>query len=225
MPVRLPLTLLYLFAGVDVYCGSMPKHPSSQGGLVGLSLETPIWERLFTVAPLVIVGTRERDAFDFAPKHLAMPMGWSNRFGFVCTPRHHTYKNVVRDETFTVSFPRPSSVVATSLTASPRCDDGTKPLLDQLSTFESPGGHGKYVTDGYLHLACTLERVIDDFDENSLIVGRVVEALAAPGALRKSEVEDASVIASEPLLAYLHPGYYAAVKQARAFPFSRGFRR
>jgi hypothetical protein len=36
-------------------------HPSGHDGLVELSTKTPIWDRFFTIAPLVLTGTREAD--------------------------------------------------------------------------------------------------------------------------------------------------------------------
>ena len=58
-----------------------------------LSTET-VWERVFTVAPLVIVGSKGPDGtYDLAPKHMAMPLGWGDRYCFVCTPRHNTHRN------------------------------------------------------------------------------------------------------------------------------------
>ncbi|NIP58001.1 MAG: flavin reductase, partial [Gemmatimonadetes bacterium] len=53
--------------------------------MISVNVTRPIWERVFTVAPLVVVGTREGEAYDLAPKHMAMPMGWTGHFGFVCT--------------------------------------------------------------------------------------------------------------------------------------------
>ncbi|MGQ9871755.1 flavin reductase [Leptodesmis sp.] len=85
------------------------------------------------MAPLVVIGTREPDGgYDLAPKHMAMPIGWENYFGFVCTPRHHTYQNVLREQAFTVSFPRPEQVVLASLSAAPRCEEDAKPALAAL---------------------------------------------------------------------------------------------
>ena len=50
-----------------------------------------LWERVFTVAPLVIVGSKDTDGtYDLAPKHMAMPLGWRGCYGCVCTPRHRT---------------------------------------------------------------------------------------------------------------------------------------
>ena len=85
-----------------------------------LDVTQPIWERCFTVHPLVVIGTEEEDgSIDLAPKHLAMPMSWHNFFGFICTPRHSTYQNIKRYKQFTVTYVRPSQTVLTSLSASP----------------------------------------------------------------------------------------------------------
>jgi hypothetical protein len=74
------------------------------------TLEThlPIWDRFFTVAPLALIGTKEAEGYDLAPKHMVMPMGWENYFGFVCASRHRTYQNIAREHVFTVSYPRPT---------------------------------------------------------------------------------------------------------------------
>ena len=84
----------------------MPAADSDK--LIPLATGQPIWDRFFTVFPLVIVGSKEPDGrYDLAPKHLAMPLGWENYFGFVCSPRHGTYHNIRRNAAFTVSYPRP----------------------------------------------------------------------------------------------------------------------
>src|SRR5919202_1049626 len=89
--------------------------------LVALREGLPVWDRVFTVSPLVVVGTKEEGGeYDLAPKHMAMPMGWENYFGFVCTPRHRTYHNARREGVFTVSYPRPAQVILASLAAAPR---------------------------------------------------------------------------------------------------------
>ena len=111
-------------------------RPAAKQDLIELDISQPIWERFFWVAPLVLVGTREQDGkHDLAPKHMATPMGWENYYGFVCTPRHHTYSNIEREGVFTVSYPRPSQLVLTSLAASPRCGAEEKPALSVLPVF------------------------------------------------------------------------------------------
>lgn len=194
--------------------------------LVPLGLEGSLWDRFFTVAPLVVVGTREADGrYDLAPKHLAMPMGWGPHFGFVCTPRHRTYHNAQREGAFTVSYPRPSQVVLASLAASPRCDEGTKPITEALPTFPAQVVDGPFVEGGYLFLGCTFDRVVDGFGVNSLVVGRVVEAYVHEEALRVSGRDDQEVVRAVPLLAYLAPGRFSQIQEAHAFPFPEGFRR
>lgn len=193
---------------------------------VAIATDRPIWERFFTVAPLVLVGSKEGDgAYDFAPKHMAMPLGWQNYFCFVCTPAHGTYQNIVRHRQFTVSYPRPDHVLLSSLSAAPRCDDASKPTLAALTTFPAAQVDGALVSGCYLFLECTLDRIVDGFGPNSLIIGQVVAASALASALRMDERDENEQIYAEPLLAYLHPGRFAAIAQSQAFPFPTGFSR
>ena len=43
--------------------------------LVHLDMSQPIWDRFFWVAPLVVVGTKEDERYNLAPKHMAFPLG------------------------------------------------------------------------------------------------------------------------------------------------------
>jgi len=201
----------------------MPADPYE--GLENLPTEQPIWDRFFTVAPLVLIGTQEKDGQpDVAPKHMAFPLGWGNYFGFVCTPRHNTYGNIERTGCFTVSYPRPSNVVTTSLAASPRCDE-VKPIVGLLETFPARSIDGVFVADSYLYLECELDRFVDGFDDNSLIAGRVVAAYADPQILRGKDIDDGVLLADAPQLAYLYPGRFAVIANTQAFPFPAGMRR
>lgn len=190
-----------------------------------LDVTQPIWERFFQVSPLVVVGTREGDGFDLAPKHMAFPLGWENWFGFVCTPSHGTYHNARRSGAFTVSYPRPEQLVVTSLTAQQRDESGEVPLLDALPTEPATTVDGVLLEDAYVHLECELDRVIDGFGPNSLVVGQVVAARVHADALRSSGREDTDQIRDAPLLAYLNPGRFAQISKSRAFPFPADFSR
>lgn len=184
-----------------------------------------IWDRFFTVSPLVVIGTTEPDgAVDLAPKHLAMPLGWDRWFGFVCTPRHATYRNAVRTEEFTVSYPGPEQLVLTSLAAGPR-DGSQKPSLAALPTEPASDVKGVLLSDAYVHLECRLDRVVEGFGDNGLVVGTVVAARVHPDALRDIERDDQEVVADAPLLAYLPPGRYGIVERSATFPFHAGFER
>ena len=194
------------------------------GDVVTLQGDFPIWERVFTVNPLVLVGTKERTGgYDLAPKHMAMPVGWRNYFGFVCTPRHATYHNARREGVFTVSYPRPTQVLLASLAATPREGSVSKPSLEALSTFPASVVEGVFIEDAYLFLECMVDRIIDDFDDNSLIVGRIVVAHVREDYLRVSEKDDQDLIRESPLLAYLNPGRYTPVDNSFSFPFPDGF--
>ncbi len=191
-----------------------------------LDVSEPIWERFFTVAPLVLVGTLEENGRpDLAPKHMAFPMGWEKYFGFVCTPRHRTLQNAQRTGVFTVTYPRPSQLVLTSLTAAPRCDEDSKPVVGLLKTFPATRVEGVLVEDGYLFLECEVQRIIDGFGNNSLITGRIVAAHVHQDALRASDRDDGELLLQAPLMGYLHPSRFAVIDQTQSFPFPAGMKR
>lgn len=194
--------------------------------VVTLEERAELWEQCFVVAPLVLIGSRDASgSYDFAPKHMATPLGWGPYFGFVCTPRHSTYKNVEERRAFTVSFPRPNQVVQASLAAAPRMEDDTKPSLGALPTFEATAIDGAFVSDGYFFLECELERVVDGFGDNSLIAGRVVKAHVDKEFCRCSDRDDGELTWQCALLAYLHPGRFATITSSYSFPYPADFHR
>lgn len=195
-------------------------------GFVQLGADHPVWDRFFHVAPLVVIGTREVDGgFDLAPKHMATPVGWENYFGFVCTPRHSTYGNAVREGCFTVSYPRPSQVLLASLAAAPRCETNEKPALGEVETRRATVVDGVLLADAYLYLECETHQVVDGFGVNSLITGKIVQAHVSEDALRRSDKDDGDLIHGSPLLTYVSPGRYAELSQTFAFPFHKGWSR
>jgi flavin reductase (DIM6/NTAB) family NADH-FMN oxidoreductase RutF len=178
------------------------------------------------VAPLVLIGTRDEDgSLDLAPKHMAIPMGWQNYFGFVCSPRHHTYTNIERNGEFTVSYPKPSQVLYASLAASPRYTGGPKTVLRNFDTFPASKIDGDFIEDAYLFLECTRFKTVDGFGDNSLITGKVVAAYADPDFLRASELDDQELIHDAPLFAYLPPGRFATITRSNGFPFPADMKR
>ncbi len=194
--------------------------------LVTLDAEHPIWSRFFTVAPLVLIGTRDANQeYNLAPKHMAIPMGWDNYFGFVCTDTHTTYHNIRREGVFTVTYPRPTQVVLASLSATKRDDDSFKPALLSLPIFQADHVDGPFVSDGYVYLECTLDKIIDGFGLNSLITGTIVAAHVHPDALRQSEQNSGELLFEMPLLAYIEPGRFARISETFSFPFPRDFER
>lgn len=194
--------------------------------LIKLNLDKPIWDNFFWVSPLSVVGTLEEDGTpNLAPKHMATPMGWQNYFGFVCTPRHSTYQNIERDGVFTVSMPRPDQVVLASLCAAPRCDDSAKPVLGALQTRPATRVKGVHLAQSYLFFECELDRMVDGFGDNSLVVGRIVEAAVAEDSIRTLERDGQDLIHDAPMLAYLQPWRFAAIEQTYQFPLPDGFER
>lgn len=187
-----------------------------------LSLDA-LWERVFTVAPLVIVGTKDTDGtYDLAPKHMAMPLGWRRQYGFVCTPRHRTYRNIERHGFFTVSFPRSFQIVQAGLAASKREQDGTKPALAALPTFFARQVDGVLVHGCYAFLECELDRFVE-LDDASLVLGRIVAASAVDEAIRDPDRDDAELLRHVAPLAYLSPSRFVAIEDSRSFPFPASF--
>jgi flavin reductase (DIM6/NTAB) family NADH-FMN oxidoreductase RutF len=84
---------------------------------------------------------------------------------------------------------------------------------------------GVLVDGASLALECELERVVDGFGENALLVGRIVAAWADPAALIGAEREPEQVLAEAPLLAYVHPGRFAEIAAAYSFPMPEGMHR
>lgn len=195
--------------------------------MIPLDVSTTIWKHFFTVAPLVVVGTKEGAGYDLAPKHLAFPLSFENYFGFVCTPSHGTYQNIKIHKEFSVSFPLPDQVVMASLSASPRSIDLSKSdaIVAALPTTKASCIDALLLTDSYLHLECKLFKMIDGFAENSLITGTICAAAVHPDYLRISEKDEGEQIENHPLLAYVADGRYSIIKDTYNFPYPKDFTR
>ena len=193
---------------------------------VELDTSQPIWRHFFTVAPLVLIGTKEGGHYNLAPKHMATPLGQENYFGFVCTPDHRTYHNVKKTKAFTVSFPRPDQVVLTSLAATPRDDSCTlpKPVVEKLPTSKASKIDALFLEDAYLLLECELDRIVDGFGRYSLIAGRIVRAVVDESAKRHSDKDEQELIYNNPLLAFLPYGRFAEIRETIAFPYPKEFK-
>ena len=107
----------------------------------------------------------------------------------------------------------------------PRCEDQQKYSLGAIPTVPATKVDGVLLEHAYLHFECELDRIIDGFGVNSLIVGKIVAATAAEDSLRDGEIDAREMIAHSPMLAYLHPGRFAEIHQTHAFPYHVGFKR
>lgn len=199
---------------------------SEDPDVVTLQPKQPFFETLYTAAPLVIVGTREPDGSDdLAPKHMAMPLGWDDHFGFVCTPEHGTYRNAERTGSFTVSYPRPENILKASLSAAPRDAGGSKPSLKGIETVDAEVVDAPAVADAYAVLECEVDRVVGEFGRAELITGEAVAKHVHTDAYRSGDVEPETLLKRAPVLSYLYPDRFASVSETQAFPFPDGFQR
>jgi flavin reductase (DIM6/NTAB) family NADH-FMN oxidoreductase RutF len=178
----------------------MPTHDAERA--LQLTTDRPIWDRFFSVFPLVIVNSKEEDGqHNLAPKHLAMPWGWEDHYCFVCSAKHTTYRNIRRHGLFTVTYLRPAEVSLVSLAAAPICEDGSKPSLQMLPTFPAHQVEGILVQGCYLFLECALQKIPDGLGPNSLIIGDLLGAAAHEEALRTEEQDENDQLFQFPLLA------------------------
>lgn len=198
-----------------------------QDNILSLDITTSIWERVFTIAPLVIIGTKEDTGYDLAPKHMVTPLGFGNYFGFVCTPRHATYGNIVKNNFFTVSFPVPGQVMETALSASPRidCISKSESILKALPLVKATTIDAPMVKGAYLYLECKLHKIIDDFDDYSLITGTILAAQVNKHYLRVSDKDERAQLKKYPLLAFISPDRFARVEDTLNFPFPKDFKK
>lgn len=194
--------------------------------LVTLQPDQPFFETLYTVSPLVVIGTREADGSEnLAPKHMAFPLGWGDHFGFVCKPAHGTYENVERTGEFTVSYPRPDEVLEASLAAAPRDSEGDKPTLEDIETATGESVNAPAVADAYAVLECELDRIVAGFGDAGLVAGEAVAKHVHTDAHRTHDEEPEVLLERAPALAYLYPDRFAEIRETQAFPFPEGFER
>lgn len=193
---------------------------------INIELNSAFWDRFFLPFPLVVIGSKEGEHYDFAPKHMAIPLSWEDHYGFVCTPQHSTYHNIIKHGFFTVSYPKANQLTIASLTASPRTkDDLDKDILKQIETVSSEKIEGFFLKDSFLMLECKLFKIYDDFGNNSLITGRIINARADENYIRSEDIDEQMQIFNNPILSYLHPGRYTQIKETAHFPFPKNFKK
>ena len=194
---------------------------------ITLNVKESIWEHFYTVAPLIVVGTKENNGFDLAPKHMVTPIGFSDYIGFVCTPRHNTYHNILREKRFTISFVKPDQILLSSLAAFPRCsvDSFPKDITNHIPTISTQVGENIFIEDSYVLMDCDLHKVIDGFDDYSIITGKIKLAMVHKNYKIISDEGQQSHIYENPLLAYIAQGRFASVKKTMSYPFPKDFHR
>lgn len=187
--------------------------------LVSLELEPPIWDRFFTVAPLVVVGTRNADgSYDLYTTHRGYPLGPTNLFAFLGPPDATATANAVRERAFAVSFLSPQQVVEASIAAAGTDEGGSHPLLAEIPTFPAQRIDARLLTNARVFLECRLERIVEDLGGSMLVVGSIVAAHVDHESRRMSDRDDYDLLRHNPLLAFVAPGRVAAIEQTDAFP-------
>ena len=194
---------------------------------VSLDTKKSLWEQFHTVAPLVVIGTKEENGFDLAPKHMVTPIGFSNYFAFVCTPRHRTYHNIKKHGKFSVSYVKPDQILLSSIAAMPRCsvEDYPRDVVQHIPTVTSEDGDHLFVEDSYLFLECDVHKIFDGFDDYSIITGTVEKAFVHKDFMIHSDQGQQARIYKNPLLVYAAPGRFAEIHETMAYPYPKDFER
>ncbi len=194
---------------------------------IALNVKESIWEHFYTVAPLVVIGSKENKGFDLAPKHMATPLGFSDFFGFVCTPRHNTYHNIKKHLRFSVSFVKPDQILLSSLAATPRSavKDFPEEVTNQIPTVTVESGESIFIKGSYVMLECSLYKIIDGFDDYSLITGRIERAMVHKDYKIVSDEGHQKQIYDNPLLVYIAQGRFASIKETLSYPYPKDFQR
>jgi len=196
--------------------------------MIDITDDPNLWSRFFMVHALLVIGSKEKDgSYNMAPKHMAMPLGFGPYFGFMGTPRKTTYRNIKREEVFTVSFPQPDQLAQTSLAASQREEDDSKPVIEAIPTVKAQKVEGVFMENSYLQLECTLHDIMGKFGEWEMIVGEIIAAYVHEDAIRLEgdDADDNKLIRESPLLAYLHPNRFRRIKESNHFPLPKDFKR
>lgn len=200
---------------------------TDKSNYTSLNLSTAVWDRVFMVSPLIVVGTREGMQYDMAPKHMAFPAGFDNYFGFVCTPEHATYQNIQRTEEFTVSFPLPDDIVPVSLSATSREELISKyrDVVGNLPVVRAETMDLPVLQDAYLVFECSVFKIIDGFGENSIVTGEIKAAFVKKDYRRVSDNDAQEQLSENNLLAFIAPDRFARISETQRFPFPKDFRK
>jgi flavin reductase (DIM6/NTAB) family NADH-FMN oxidoreductase RutF len=164
--------------------------------------------------------SRRTARYDLAPKHMVTPMGWDNYFGFVCAPRHATYRNVLRTkDSFTVSYLGPEPARAREPDGGASLRRGRKTVAprpaDRACRARVRAAPVRSVRAARVPPSIESSK---RFGENGLIIGKIVAARVHRSAARAFELEDERLIEESPLLVYVAPGQYARVDESHSFP-------
>jgi flavin reductase (DIM6/NTAB) family NADH-FMN oxidoreductase RutF len=115
----------------------------------------------------------------------------------------------------------------TALSASPRidCISKSENILKALPLVKATIIDAPMIKGAYLYLECKLHKIIDDFDDYSLITGTIVAAQVNKHHLRVSDKDERMQLKKYPLLAYIAQGRFARVEDTLNFPFPKDFKK
>jgi len=192
-----------------------------------LDVERFVGSQYIQVADVVLVTTVDEDGTpNAAPKTQAMLVGRYNYYAFACCAGHHTYRNVRSTGEFVVNFPGVDLVERIARCAA-RVPEGTDEVSEAgLTALRARVVKPPLIAECGVHLECRATRVLDELGGDSLIIGEIVAASADEDRFIPRGRSDEAVarLARRPLLVYLEPGHYTAVRDARRFEMPEDFK-
>lgn len=184
------------------------------------------YAQYLNLQPLILVTTLGHSGLpNVAPKTQSMHVGRHGEyFAFVCTPLHHTYQNAKAYGEFVVNYPSPELIDKVSAT-SEFAENEDEVKLAGLTSVPSLVVKPPRIKECVLHLECRLVEV-KDMDVASIIMGKIVSRSANREMFFKQGKarEIMKLLSKHPLLAYIHPGFYATIGIAKKFPFPKNYK-
>jgi flavin reductase (DIM6/NTAB) family NADH-FMN oxidoreductase RutF len=105
------------------------------------------------------------------------------------------------------------------------CISKSEGIINALPILRAPSMDAPILANAYFYLECKLYKIIDGFDDYSIITGRIKAAYAHRDYLKVSEIDEQEQLAKNPLLAYIAPGRFAKIVATHGFPFPKNFKR
>ena len=177
-----------------------------------------LWSRVFSVAPLVLVGTKERDGTTSLRSTWRCRSAGRASTASSAAPTRDLQERGAHPE-FTVSFPRPEQIVESSFAAGGRFAGGEKPALAAVPAAPARVVDVPVVEGCSLYIECELERIVDGFGaEQPDRRPRRGRRRGAETRCAAPRCDDADLVYRLGLLAYLAPGRFAVVRDSTVVP-------
>jgi flavin reductase (DIM6/NTAB) family NADH-FMN oxidoreductase RutF len=197
---------------------------------VSFNPSKPVLAQFISLSPITLVTTVcSKGKPDVAAKTQSLPVGREgNLFLFVCTPEHHTYRNVKATKEFVVNYPSQEIIGKIGATASIFGDENMDKISRiGLTAIPSMKVKPPRIAECVIHLECKLVE-IRDHAQYGIIIGHVVaasgneETVLTQGSATELINKNLS---KNPLLAYITPSqHFNTITECKKFPLPEKYK-